>query len=120
MEYRYCYDELAQTPSYWVTVDLSDWHPDSPNIYVNDRANMLWLDILRAREYDHIVFNALINADSGGLRDSVYNTRLYNRLIIGSPCIDRVTVSPDSESDSDAENNGAENERASIVRTIDV
>ena len=45
IEYRYCYDELAQTPSYWVTVYLTDRHPDSPNIYVNDRANMLWLDI---------------------------------------------------------------------------
>ena len=36
----------------------------------------------------------------------------------GSPFIDRVTVIPDSESDSDAENNDAENERAITVGPI--
>ena len=38
-----------------------------------------------------------------------------NERCPGSPFIDRVTVIPDSESDSDAENNDAENERAITV-----
>ena len=48
MRYRYCHVSLAQTASCWVTVDLNYIHPRSPNIYVNNHANMLRLDLLRA------------------------------------------------------------------------
>ena len=45
----------------------------------------------------------------------VYGEPSTNERCLGSPFIDRVTVIPDSESDSDAENNDAENERAITV-----
>ena len=48
MRYRYCHVSLAQTASSWVTVDLNYTHPRSPNIYVNNHASMLRLDLLRA------------------------------------------------------------------------
>ena len=120
MTYRYCYESLTQTPSFFVTVDLPYAHESSPNIYVSIRANMSWLDLLRADENDHMTFNALINADCDDVPDIHFNIQLYNRLITGHPFSDRVTVILDSESDSDAENDDAENERASIVGTIDV
>ena len=120
MEYKYFYDAQAQTPNRMVRVDLTDRHRDSPNIYVNHRRNMLWLDLLHAGAEDHNLFNKLFNADSGGVPNIDFNNTLYNTLITPNPFSDRVTVIPDSESDSDAGNNGAENERASIVGTIDV
>ena len=67
---------------------------------------MLWIDLLHADEDDHMVFNALINADCDDVPDSQFNIQLYNRLITANLDTDRVTVI----SDSDAEDTDAENE----------
>ena len=105
MTYRYCCDSLAQTRS--VTVDLTYRHADSPNIYVNNHANMLWLDLLYADDEDHVVFNVLIDADKDYLPDIKFNFQMYNRLITANPDTDWVTVISDSDAeDIDAENEG--------------
>merc|ERR1711963_1289861 len=79
MKYRYSYDSLVETRS--VTVDLTYRHADSPNIYVNNHANMLWLDLLYADDEDHVVFYAIIDADKDYLLDIKFNFQLCNRLI---------------------------------------
>ena len=105
MKYRYSYDSLAETRS--VTVDLIYRHAGSPNIYVNNHANMLWLDLLYADDEDHVVFNALIDADKDYLPDIKFNFQLYNRLITANPDTDRVTVISVSDAeDIDAEDDG--------------
>ena len=105
MKYRYSYDSLVETRS--VTVDQIYMHADSPNIYVNNHATMLWLDLLYADDEDHVVFNVLIDADKDYLPDIKFNFQMYNRLITANPDTDRVTVISDSDAeDIDAENEG--------------
>ena len=67
---------------------------------------MLWLDFLYADDEDHVVFNALIDADKDYLPDIKFNFQLYNRLITANADTDTVTVI----FDFDAEDIGAENE----------
>ena len=68
---------------------------------------MLWLDLLYADDEDHVVFNALIDADKDYLPDSKFNFQLYNRLITANPDTDRVAVISVSDAeDIDAENDG--------------
>ena len=95
MEYRYLYNRNANTPAFMVTVEVLYAHISSPNVYVNDKGNMLLLDIRHADEDDHMVFNGLINADTNDMPDRDFNIALYNWLI---------TATDDDAEDTDAEN----------------